>query len=77
MGNPQGMTSRVLELKYMILYSIKSVLYYINTSILPSGWPVLKTNYILNFNNFLNTRSILDLKVSLDSACQHLTYNFV
>ena len=30
------------------------------------GTQALKTNYMLKFNNFLTTRPILDLKVSLN-----------
>ena len=43
-------------------------------SILPSGGPIgaLKTNNILNWNNFLSKKPILDLNTSLDGDHQHL-----
>ena len=34
--------------------------------------PILKTNFILNFNDFSTTGPILDLKVSLDGTNQDL-----
>ena len=47
-------------------------------NILPSGrcigTPALKTNYMLNFNNFSSTKPILDLKVSLDRVHQDLKF---
>ena len=76
----------VLELIFYILHQISWFFYLVffeNLYQFPVACPRRvhfgalsgpKNNYILNFNNFSITRPIVNLKVSLDRACQDLKY---